>query len=279
MKPAELAAWVRAMEAKGAERFTLRHLVWTDGGGESLAMVNAWPAGDDAAELARGALAAASEDAADTGGAQRYGLCAEGPDAAPLGRKVWRVLGARYSEEGSLSEPPTTVGQISMLMRHTEAKERTALMMVPKVLEQYAALIDRYAADVERYQAREVQMLELRERLMSAEHERTLALREQEEKLALRSRALEKLEPLWPMLAAKVFKTPLAPGDQASSALDALLSSISTDQADRLATVFSPEQLIALQELYKEGAERQAKRDAAKAAAKPAAGPVNGAAS
>lgn len=282
MKPSELAAWIRQARAKGAERFILRHLVWREDG-EGSAGIRTYDAqAGDPTEMAADALEAAREDAKDTGGMQRYALQAW-KEGDAFERKIWRVAGERTSDEGSLSEAPNATGVLAQAMRHFEARERMAVQKDASTFGTMIQIIDRLQTENTTLHTREFENLKLREELLSDAHRRTIELTRETNTAELRHRVFTKLEPLIAAGASKMLGMPLAPGAEASSALDAFLASIRPAQVEKIIElqVFDPEQMLALQMLFKEGAERAAKRDevakkheAERAAASAAIAPV-----
>lgn len=263
MKPSELAAWIRQARAQGADRFVLAQLIWK-AEGEGTAPVRTYLAQEgDPAEMAEDAFQSARDDAGDTGGAQKYALFAT-REGEPIGRKVWRVSGVRFSDEGTLTEPPNAVGVTAMLMRHLEADKRIAVQKEAATFGVLERVIERLEGENNAMRARELDVLKLIEELSTNAHTRALELTKEVNRAELKHRAFTKLEPLVSMMGAKLLGVPMAPGSEASSALDSFLSSITEEQAAAMAQHLTQAQFISLQQLYKEGAEREAKREAAK---------------
>lgn len=275
MTPGELAAWIDAQGRRRDDPVTsygLRHLEWHASGERSGTVTDFDPA-DGAQSIAQAALDAARQDASATGGPQRYALVAVG-SGGPVARKVWRVAGERMSDEGAMSEPPTLVGLLAQLMRHLEAKERTHHQGLGTVLSAYQSLLERAHGRIDGLERLELERAELAERLRSQAHDREIQAAEAASQHELRSRMLARIEPVIPMLTSKLFKLPLAPGDQASSALDQLLSTITPDQVGELERVLTDGQRAALAALYAESHARWAKQEDARS--KPAEGAPRG---
>jgi hypothetical protein len=262
MTPSDLASWIRQARTKGAERFILKHCTWNEGGEGAIGIRTYEAQAGDPKEMADDAIAFAREDAKDTGGQQRYALTAW-KEGEQFERKLWRVSGERTSDEGSLSEPPNATGVLAQAMRHYEARERMAVQKDSATFGTMIRIIDRLQGENTALHSREFENLKLREELLTKAHERTIELIQENNRAELKHRILTRAEPLIAGAASKLLGMPLAPGAEASSALDAFLASIRPEQVERMieAKVLDPEQFFALQMLFKEGSARAEKRE------------------
>lgn len=274
MKPSQLAAWISSMVCTAENEhgelavFELVHVVQTPSG-ESLVVVARYRAETGAKFIADQALADAREDAATTGGAQRFALVAKA-GATLLARRVWVVQGGSdlSTDLVQASEPPTPTGQTAMLMRHQEATMRLALGNVMQSSELAERSISRLEAENERLRKERLETEALREELNERNHQRNL------ERIAAESRAhiqasvfQNAVLPLLPLVVAKVSGRPMSPQAAASapgevSPLDSFIASIDPDQIDDFQRFLRPAQLVLLDQIFKEAQARAAARGA-----------------
>lgn len=271
MKPSQLAAWIVSMNCTAANHgaevatFELAHVVV--GEQERLVPVATYDGNDDAKRIAEAALSDAREDAAITGGAQRFALVASASGKL-IGRKAWIVAGGSdlSTELVSASEPPNLAGTTSQLMRHQEQTMRLALGSASALHELAQTEMLRLSNENARLrQEREetaAQREELAERRHEREIERAAALRRIELQGAVMNNVLL---PLAPMLLAKLTGAPMAPRSATAAGsevhpIDGLVGSMTPEQVQALDGVFTPAQMILLHEIFKESMERQGKR-------------------
>lgn len=206
----------------------------------------------DPNELATTIMSDAEEDAGDVGGVCTYVVVGKDESDRVLERKSFRTDGGRLSGGADREDEPTTQGQLQMLMRHVEARERTSALRDGQAFKQqeginrcYQELIARQSDMLERLQSRELQVMTVLEQVISRSHERELEHKKAEAQLALQTRVLDRLEPAIPAVMNKLLGKPLVP-EEAQDALDSLIFSFDEHQLSKIQSVLTHEQTIAL---------------------------------
>jgi hypothetical protein len=258
----ELARWIPDQIRKRATRFVLAQRV-----GESAHhSVDEWTTAEltDANALAEVIYGTAVRDAQALKTSLAYGVFALRDDRPePISRMYLRVdAGAGWMQP---SDPPDERGVTAMLMRHTEASARLSLGHSRGILDQYerlleqntahhTRLLDQAYARVTALEAREIEALELRDKLQSIARERELELAQLARRSELRLFAVDKLSQIAPLILAK-----LGPGGSerpapsvvgAIEVLEQLIVSISAEQFPQIVALLRPEQVALLAHLY-----------------------------
>lgn len=174
------------------------------------------------------------------------------------------------------TEPPVRrdesaqVQLTALLMRHTEASARLALGHTLGIVDKYRELLEAREAQIASLEHRIVQMTEANERVMSIRFERELTMLQASDDLETKRYAREKFDLLLPVVMSKIAPGALAPvkgGFLAEEMVEKIMSSLSSDQTQRIMAILDPEQQIALatiaQAYNQRGADKQAKREAA----------------
>src|SRR5262249_50194178 len=126
--------------------------------------------------LAHHVLTAAQEDAEGLGGHQRYELRAYGTtDTQPLGRILFEVRSdGEASEDSSPLEEATPKGQVAQAQRHAETMFRMVTNYMSEAQAQTHGIITMLQKRNETLETRELEVLEMRERLSVNDHQRKL---------------------------------------------------------------------------------------------------------
>jgi hypothetical protein len=214
----------------------------------------------------------------------------------PVARCTFRADGG--SEWLSSAKTPDERGLVAMLMQHTDTSARLSLGHSREIVDQYQTLLTQRQAHDQRLleqayarirvlEEREMDSLELREKLQShaAEREAQLdSLRRQDE---MRKFAMEKLGPVVPILMAKLLgasPTSEASGPTVTAAagaanaaqvgdelVDRLMQSLTPAQFKEIVRLLTPEQLALFGELYELAEARIQRSRAASSSPQPAA--------
>jgi hypothetical protein len=171
----ELARWIRGQyHMKKWQRLELRHL--SPGGADH---VETWDEfeGVSPDQVLRNVYVAASDDARNFKGNQRYGVFffEEGRNA-PM-RKLFWVKGAEWDEDdgfGAESEPANAKGLMSSLMRYNNDIMRVALTGAREQSHIMQRLLGDQMQQNEKLMGMHFQVLELHERLLDKTHERDM---------------------------------------------------------------------------------------------------------
>lgn len=169
----DVARWIRGQyHMKKWQRLELRHL--SPGGADH---VETWDEfeGVSPDQVLRNIYVAASDDARNFKGNQRYGVFffEEGRNA-PM-RKLFWVKGAEWDEEdgfGAESEPANAKGLMSSLMRYNNDIMRVALTGAREQSHIMQRLLGDQMSQNEKLMGMHFQVLELHERLLDRTHER-----------------------------------------------------------------------------------------------------------
>jgi hypothetical protein len=157
-------------------------------------------------------------------------------------------------------------GLVSQMMRHTEASARIALGQTLEIVEHYKSISKERGERVISLEEKQMQVIELFERLISLQHERDLATIRERRADKKHDFVREKLDMLTPVLMSKV----LGAGDPKGSGslmgeelLRQFLKSLKSEQMRAIWSALSPEQAATMFELY----DRYGQRDLASEAA------------
>jgi hypothetical protein len=270
--------------------------------GDALHTVNDWPVSEmlDAATLAHAIHATANREAQVLRESIVYGVFAFRADQVnPVARCTFRADGG--GEWLSSGKTPDERGLVAMLMQHTDTSARLSLGHSREIVDQYQTLLTQRQAHDQRLleqayarirvlEEREMDSLELREKLQSHAAERDAQLESLRRQDEMRKFAMEKLGPVVPILMAKllganpanetgapkVAAAVAAAVGTASAAqvgdelVDRLMQSLTPAQLGEVARLLTPEQLALFGELYELAEARIQKSRAASSPAQPA---------
>lgn len=232
-------------------------------------------------------LDAAQEDAAARFGRQRYMVCAyyaASPGAVAESRVFNRYGGGEEDGEEEVdSEGPTSRGLLTQLMRHNEANARAVVGQTQQILRAQGDMLERALARVSSMEERHGQAVQIYETLLTDRHTRELATKEHELKVRAWTEGFEKLSLLVPVLVNKAAGVRLLPepASVTNAIVESIVDSITPEQAEKMAGVLTPEQMIALMSLVEDRRKQQAARQAgadAKVRAADGGAPGNGSA-
>jgi hypothetical protein len=282
----DLARWLADQVTKHASRVVLAQRV-ADSGHHT---VDEWTVAElvDARALAEVIYGAAMRDAQALRTSLTYGLFAIRNDRPePIGRYFFRMESGLGWQP---SDTPDERGVVAMLMRHTEASARLSLGHSRGILDQYERLLGQNTAHYEQLlqqaygriaalEAREIEALEIKDKLQSMARARELELAKLAHSAHLRALALDKLGTLAPLLLAKLGGAdggpPAATTTNAAmdtiEVLEQLIVSITPEQFTQVVALLRPEQVALLAHLYDVVEARQRKSGAS--AIPPAASP------
>jgi hypothetical protein len=257
----ELARWIPDQLRKRASRFVLAQRV----GDSAHHTVDEWTTAEltDANALAEVIYGTAVRDAQALKTSLAYGVFALRDDRPePISRMYLRVdAGGGWMQP---TDPPDERGVTAMLMRHTEASARLSIGHSRGILDQYERLLeqntahhmrllDQAYARIAALEAREIEALDLREKLQSIARERELELAQLARRSELRLFAVDKLSQLAPLILAKLGPAGERPGASTVGAievLEQLIVSITPEQFPQIVALLRPEQVAMLAHLY-----------------------------
>jgi hypothetical protein len=264
-----LARWIADQVAKHASRVVLAQRV--EGSGHHT--VDEWSVAElvDARALAEVIYGAAMRDAQALRTSLAYGVFAIRSDRPePIGRYFFRMEAGLGWQP---SDTPDERGIVAMLMRHTEASARLSLGHSRGILDQYERLLGQNTAHYEQLlqqaygriaalEAREMEALEIKDKLQSMAREREIELAKLAHSAHLRGLALDKLGTLAPLLLAKLgassgggeaagpAASPASSAMGALEVLEQLIVSITPEQFTQVVALLRPEQIALLAHLY-----------------------------
>jgi hypothetical protein len=259
----DLARWITEQVLKHVARIVLAQRT-----GAANQVIDEWTLAElvDAGALAQVIYAAAVRDAQALRVSLAYGVFAirsDRPD--PVGCFGFRIeCGAGWLQP---SDSPDERGVMAMLMRHSEASARLSLGHSRGILDQYEHLISQNTAHhqqllnqayqrIAALEAREMEALELRNKLQSMARERELELKKLEQSTQMRMFAMDRLGRYLPLLLGRLglAATGGAGADIGAAGtievLEQLISSITQEQLAQLAALLRPEQRAMLAHLY-----------------------------
>jgi hypothetical protein len=287
----DLARWLTEQVAKQAARVVLAQRVAESGHHT----VDEWTTADlvDARALADVIYGAAMRDAQALRTSLTYGVFAIRADRPePIGRYFFRIESGLGWQP---SDTPDERGVVAMLMRHTEASARLSLGHSRGILDQYERLLGQNTTHYEQLlqqaygriaalEAREMEALEIKDKLQSMARERELELAKLAHSANLRMLAIDKLSTLAPLLLAKLGAAAEGGGEGSPAGggaaggamgtlevLEQLIVSITSEQFSQVVALLRPEQIALLAHLYDVVEARQRKGGAS--STPPAASP------
>lgn len=204
----------------------------------------------------------AAEDAEGMGGFQKYKVEGFFGASKKAGRIKRFALDAREDiVDDEFSEPATSKGILTQMMRHNEVLMRSSAgsmnAVVTSLMKQNAVLTNRLLTMEEKYS----EMITVRERLLTEETEREVIRVQSVSAEKRKDEMLESIKLLLPSVIEKVGGKMLPSGengekpDLTKAKVAMLAKSIKPEQLSALSSVFSQAQLIALMELMKDAGE------------------------
>ena len=267
--PARVPNWIRGyLMQSGATRLDLRHL--TESGSER---VRGWDLNQERDEdttaeiLAHQVLTAAQEDAEGLGGHQRYEVRAYGTgDTGHLGRIIFEVRSdGEAAEDSSPIEEATPKGQVAQAQRHTETMTRMMINGFNEVMGHLMSTNQMLQKRNESLEARELEVLEMRENLSTHDHQRKLEIAREARTERFQGEIFERVAGFLPVVAARFLggkngeKPPPMLGEEI---LKGVLQDVMRDENKLMAVAqaLGPDTSAKLVELYKLYAKEEEKK-------------------
>lgn len=259
-------------------RVIARHLLKGNHRGEEVFTVEVpKKAGEDWCDIAAMEMwSKLQTETANLGGLQKYALYAyhTGDNEAHTSRFIVRLQGYNEEDEGGEglnSENPDKAGLVSQAMRHAEVYAKAMSGMVMGLMSGYQTTLSRQAAMIEKLMDDKLEGMEVIQEMLSAKDERDVKLIQAKAKAKGVEELVGKLGVLLPAVANKISGKELFPVQESTVMMTtkAVLTSIMSDQekVDRLMAMLSPEEGIALMNLYESVSARD-KEEASKALVK-----------
>lgn len=197
-------------------------------------------------------------ETANLGGLQKYALYAyhSGDFENHISRFIVRIQGVSddEDEEGLNSEGPDKQGLVSQSMRHTEVFAKTMTAMVTGLVGSYQATIARLAEMNQKLLDEKLETLDTIQELIDARDEKEVRMIQARAKAKGVEDLVGRLGLLLPAVANKVAGKPIFPVEDSSLMMmtRSLVTSIMADpeRVEKLMALLSPEQGIALMNLY-----------------------------
>jgi len=258
----KLERWIRQQvflddEEKGrCKKLVLKHVAGGRYGSEILSLPVPRKAVDDGwfEEACNQIEIRIADDAEGLGGMQTYSVLSYYDKRAdkPGSRFTIRETSADDNLEDAESEPPTKTGIITQMMRHNEAAIRISLMSVGQVLTALKSANARQADLIEKMTTEKLANIETMERLRSEEVERRILLQKAETDEKMKGEIFDKLATLLPIAINRISGKNLLPAKKTAmeAVAQGLVESITPEQLEQLQTVFQPNQLVALMEIF-----------------------------
>jgi hypothetical protein len=189
-------------------------------------------------------------------GVQKYALYAYYTDDQQyVPYKIFRLAAEDESGQGDLSpsEPPTTAGITSQLMRHNEAVFRTSTMTTSYQFSIFEKLLNRMSEKEERSDQQRMDMVLLMQETINEAHTRRLNERKEEMRMALQEGIFEQLKVVMPIIANRIAGKQIFPEEDKSFLLMAtFLENLKPEQQAFLRDSLDPPQIAILGEILAE---------------------------
>jgi len=232
-------------------RLTLRHAM----GGNKAATVCDIECGphDSYIELASRIEEAANDDAEGLGGLQGY-ILATYFKATPdkISERFSFRLSVESEDDDALNhtEAPTTQGLTSQLMRHNEAQARVMSLGMAEVARQQNRMIERLADQNDKLMERHFDVLELYEKMMTAESQREIEKMKVTSEIVRTDQIIEKGMLLAPVIVNKFMGKKMLPekATPGEEMIGSLLQSLDKEQVEKMMSILRPEQTIVVLE-------------------------------
>jgi hypothetical protein len=241
-------------------RLVVKHVSGSRGGGNEIASIvvpDGVSGSDDWISSALSEIeTSAHTDAGGLGGPQKYMVYAffSESESKPLARFPFleHATDSESEDDGELeSEPPTTRGLTSQLMRHNEALMRTSVMGFSQMMGTLQRQLAKQADVIEKLVNEKFETLDTIEELLTKKQERDIEAKSATMKQDLMEEAGKKLLLLAPMVVNKLVGKTVLP--QKSTPRDEILrnflGSLNQDQLMAMSGILSPEQQAAIMEI------------------------------
>jgi len=182
-----------------------------------------------------------------------YAYYADDPQYVPY--KIFRLAAEDESGQGDLSpsEPPTTAGITSQLMRHNEATFKTATMTTSYLFSIFEKMLTRLSDKEERSDQQRMDMVLLMQETINEAHTRRLNERKEEMRMALQEGIFEQLKVVMPIIANRLAGKQIFPEEDKSFLLMAtFLENLKPEQQAFLRDSLDPPQIAILGEILAE---------------------------
>ena len=211
---------------------------------------------DELVDIIRDDLTDAAEhDATGFGGVQTYIVQAvfEG-ESKPVGRFPIRASGDSEDEGETMgSEPATTTGMLTQMMRHNEAIMRTHNLGLSAVVQQLSRYVERQGEQIDKLLDDRLATVNLIEDLHSRRHERELELAREQRHAETAREAVNKIGSLVPHVVNKLAGKKALPAPAATTmALKELFTTMTQEQLEGMRNVLTQEQLMLILSLASE---------------------------
>ncbi len=265
----DLFAWVHTQRAHGCTTITMRQRA---DDGETLVCM--WSLEGQSAEAVAASIdIRARDEGRYLRGPTLFVLYAfKDPAREHIDRKTLRIEGDTFPRSGE-TEPPSSSGVISMLMRHAEGATKIALGHTSNIIEQYKVMLAQAQRRIVELETELREKDTQREELVMLEHERAMSVHRAKLEEKRTDFVREKLDLIFPVLAGKVLGQGMGgpPPVINDEIMKQLMGSFTPEQMSKLGAVLTPDQQMVLGDLYLRYAQRTNDADVA-TAAKQAAG-------
>lgn len=271
VSPGQIGAWVRGMLLEECPRIDLKHI--TEDG---MSHVRRWNLlGDDAdanlndsEALTHEIMTAAQDEAQAFGGRQMFSVQAFDVQGQAVGRRSFAVTSeGEATDDIAPSESASAKGITAQLMRHLEQIQRNASGQMADILGHYQLQNRALAEELNLRRRRDIEEIEMRERLASGLHEREIEIMRETRAERIQGELIEKVTGFLPVIAGKLLAKPGERpdpmfGEEIISGFVKFLME-NPDKAAQVAAIVGPEKAAQIGELAK----MYILRDAAKAEA------------
>lgn len=230
---------------------------------------------DDCHQYTAELIADANQYAEGIGQTQTFALASyfEGDPEAAIARYAFRINIQAIEEDGDISsEPASLEGMTKQLMRHLEAKERMQIASFGTVLSSLQNQNKQLSELCTRMMEERAEQAEAFEQIISAKHERTIELNEQEVTARRKGQIIDNVIALLPPIANKIIGQKILPNTTDVSLLQVVKLAEALTPAEMegiLGAIVGPEKKIAFIELIQSVQLRQAEQATAAAGTEP----------
>lgn len=166
-------------------------------------------------------------------------------------------------DDVSESEPATSKGLLTQLMRHSEALARTLVGSQANLLQMYREELHSARAQSVRAQEMHVELIGLLEEVHSEKHQRELEAKKEERFGDMQKEIFEDTRALLPAVVNKLGGRKVLPEKSTpkDEAIMRLMGSLDENQRDQIAQVLRPAQLATLMTLFESALESAKKKE------------------
>lgn len=259
-----LERWLRTQlfrqgnDGPGLEKFVLRTATQGRGAVVEEFLVHGAPLTDEVPVMCQQVLMAAQRDA-DAQGSKLVSYALHAVQAGERGNRGgvmfrFRVRGDGEEDEGLGDEQPNERGLVAQVMRHNEALMRMATMGAQSTINNLTEQLKNANAEIIKLHAQRQEAFEAVESSKSLQHEREIHLltvgNQEERKNAAFQKLASKVEVLLPIMFNKIAGKKVLTEEE-SSMLTPFIESLTEEQIRRVSQQLSPEQQVALFNIYK----------------------------